>query len=109
MKRKQSLSGYVRSHLAQIEADMEAGFSQESIVDDLKAQGFETTVPILRTLLYRARQRASTNPVAPPVVKESPTKPAIPSPAPSPGASPLKKPAGFDYQGTKNIDPNDLI
>jgi hypothetical protein len=52
---KQSLAGYIRQHLADLEMRMEYGIRQESLVEELNALGYETTVKAFRNYLVRAR------------------------------------------------------
>lgn len=55
MNQHQSLSGYIRQHLAKIESQIDIGIRHESIIIEINALGFNTTVPNFRTALYRAR------------------------------------------------------
>lgn len=57
MTKKQSLSGYVLENLESIEQQMEMGVYQEAICSDLKAAGFDVTLPSFRQAVFRARQK----------------------------------------------------
>jgi transposase len=107
----QSLSGYIRQHLAEIEAELEAGIYQEHLIKELEEAGFTVTVKSFRTLLYRARERASKNKASSTSVTRQQPKQEIKTTAAPPIAlvNPLKKSVGFEYTGTQNVDPSDLI
>ncbi len=69
MKPPQSLAGYIRQHLKELEERLEVGVRQEVIVAELEAHGYKTTLKGFRNFLYRARIRATKKAVA------APTKP----------------------------------
>jgi hypothetical protein len=52
---KQSLAGYIRQHLSELETRMEYGISQTSIVEEINQLGYSTTVASFRVYLSRAR------------------------------------------------------
>ena len=54
----QTFSGLVRTQLVEIERQLEAGFSQQSILEYLEQHGFKTTLKTFRSTLFRVRQRA---------------------------------------------------
>src|SRR6218665_2195421 len=59
MKPPQSLAGYIRQHLKELEERLEVGVRQEVIVAELEAHGYKTTLKGFRNFLYRARIRAA--------------------------------------------------
>ena len=59
MKPPQSLAGYIRQHLQELEERLEVGVRQEVIVAELEAHGYKTTLKGFRNFLYRARTRAA--------------------------------------------------
>lgn len=69
MKPPQSLAGYIRQHLKELEERLEVGVRQEVIVAELESHGYKTTLKGFRNFLYRARIRATKKAVA------APTKP----------------------------------
>lgn len=103
MKAKQSLAGFIREHLAEIESRLENGFRQEVIVAELAEIGYQTTIQSLRNLIYRARKRR--------LLKTSSdhnhqkTNEDIPSKK----EGSKNKRVSFEYGGTKNLDESDLI
>ncbi|MDS9990836.1 hypothetical protein RAC83_002179 [Xylella fastidiosa] len=116
-KPPQSLSGYIRQHLRELEERLNFGVRQEVILAELKAKGYKTTLKGFRNLLYRARIRAAQNPEefqtkvekknekedAQSLAKKSENKKEEVS------KNPLKKKAGFDFKGTNSFDESDLI
>lgn len=87
---KQTFSGRVREQLSEIERKLEAGFSQQSILEELALLGFKTTLKTFRSTIYRARQRATRRGkaellnVPPPMTAVAePVKPMQMGPAPS--------------------------
>lgn len=117
MKPPQSLAGYIRQHLQELEERLEVGVRQEVIVAELEAHGYKTTLKGFRNFLYRARIRAAQKTVAasakPAPQKEQKNAPSI---APKPDQkkqevppNPLTKKAGFEFKGTNSVDENDLI
>jgi len=125
----QSLAGVIRERLASIEARLSVGVRQEVILAELAAEGYETTLKNLRNELCRARKKVQVvAPAAPVGGKAAVTAamPAKPHSAPAtartpegkgvgtpkaekPPENPLKKSTGFNYGGTKDIDPDDLV
>lgn len=125
----QSLAGVIRERLASIEARLSVGVRQEVILAELAAEGYETTLKNLRNELCRARKKVrGVAPAAPVGGKAAVTAamPAKPHSAPvtartpegkgagtpkaeKPPENPLKKSTGFNYSGTKDIDPDDLV
>jgi len=57
----QSLSGVVRERLQEIERKLVIGFSQQCILEELRAMGYQSTLKNLRNTLYRARKWAACN------------------------------------------------
>lgn len=116
MKQKQSLAGYIRQHLAEIEGRLEVGIRQEVIVSELREIGYETTLKGFRNFLYRARIHAKEkgSQVSTKLPEQQPrqeVKQAQNSAKPdqNKAQNPLTKSAGFEYTGTKDINPDDLI
>lgn len=115
MKKTQSLAGYIREHLAAIEARLDVGIRQEVIVSELATEGYTTTIQGFRNLLYRARKKAASRGLKPPSPtqqqpneKESEKKQTEEKSKPENSLkTKLEKPAGFQYSGTK--DESDLI
>lgn len=112
--RKQSLSGVIRERLASIEAQLAVGVRQEVILAELAAEGYETTLGNFRNALFRARKKVQVVASAAPDGSKAagtaamPTKPHAPVTVRTP-ENPLKKPTGFNYGGTKDIDLDDLV
>ena len=81
MKPPQSLAGYIRQHLTELEERLEVGVRQEVIVSELEAHGYKTTLKGFRNFLYRARIRAAqktvTVPAKPSPIKEKKHAPSI--------------------------------
>jgi hypothetical protein len=89
----QSLAGYIRQHLEELERRMSYGTPQTEIVAELEAAGYKTTVRAFRNYLARARAWRDNG-------KEAHAKPMQSTP---------KKPAaatGFNYPGSP--DDNEL-
>ena len=127
--RKQSLSGVIRERLASIEAQLAVGVRQEVILAELAAEGYETTLSNFRTALFRARKKVQVvapatpvggkaavtaampaKPHSAPVTARTPEGKGVGTPkAEKPPENPLKKSTGFNYGGTKDIDPDDLV
>jgi len=55
-KYKQTLTGLIRDRLEGIEARIEIGIRQETIIDELRMEGFQTTPASFRNLLAKARK-----------------------------------------------------
>lgn len=79
-KHSQSLAGYIRQHLTEIETRLSFGVRQEVIVSELEAIGYKTTVKGFRNFLYRARHQQKITPVQPRQGKESKTETPAPPP-----------------------------
>jgi hypothetical protein len=114
MKSQQSLAGFIREHLATIEARLDVGIRQEVIVQELAEKGYTTTLPSFRNLIYRARKKAATTPqknISERIQNNAKIEDKIQhkKPAENPLESKIKKPTGFQYGGTKILDENDLI
>jgi hypothetical protein len=125
----QSLAGVIRERLASIEARLSVGVRQEVILAELAAEGYETTLKNLRNELCRARKKVRAVAPAAPVGGKAAVKAAMPAKphsapvtartpegkgvgapkAEKPPENPLKKSTGFNYEGTKDIDPDDLV
>jgi hypothetical protein len=88
---KQSLAGYVRQHLAEIEHRIKyCGISQSVIVEELNELGYATTLQIFRNTLSRARACRSEQTSAEVVVNKPAQQPAAPKSSAS----------SFDYKGS---------
>jgi hypothetical protein len=93
---KQSLAGYIRQHLAEMETRMEYGVPQAVIVEELNALGYSTNVRAFRNYLVRARAWRNAKINAGSVVNRPvPTLLTAPKSAGS---------SGFDYQGSPDDD-----
>lgn len=101
MKLKQSLAGYIREHLNELEARLENGIRQEVIVEELAEKGYETTLQTLRNLIYRARKRRS--------LKAQADQPRDPKIVSATSGKKKKQPSSFEYSGTQDLDESDLI
>ena len=55
MSVKQSISGYIRQNLAEIENKLHYGYTHEFMVEELNKLGIKINVVTFRTMLYRAR------------------------------------------------------
>lgn len=115
MKHSQSLAGYIRQHLAEIEARLEVGIRQEVIVSELENIGYKTTLTGFRNFLYRARIHAKKRGVVlairPEIVAKEvgiSTNKSTTNETKKPEDK-LTKSAGFQYTGTIDIKPEDLI
>src|SRR6218665_1420685 len=117
MKPPQSLAGYIRQHLKELEERLEVAVRKEVIGAELETRGYKTTLKGFRNFLYRARIRAAQKTVAasanPASQKEQKYAPSV---AQKPDQkkqeiqpNPLTKKAGFEYKGTNSVDENDLI
>lgn len=113
LKRSQSLAGYIRQHLDELEARLEFGVRQEVLVAELETLGYRTTLKGFRNFLYRARLRAAERKAnANPPRTESLLASAVrPSPRPVTQASsdPLTASKGFAFTGTAGVDVSELI
>ncbi|MCW5223633.1 hypothetical protein D5041_21350 (plasmid) [Verminephrobacter aporrectodeae subsp. tuberculatae] len=117
MKPPQSLAGYIRQHLTELEERLEVGIRQEVIVSELATYGYKTTLKGFRNFLYRARIRAAQKSVAVPAKNQSQKEQRnAPFVASGPDhqkqkspPNPLTKKSGFDFKGTNSVDENDLI
>lgn len=116
MKPPQSLAGYIRQHLPDLEKRLEVGIRQEVIVAELQANGYPTTtLKGFRNFLYRARQRAQQKKAASPApaiqskeIQHSDLKSTAIGKKEVP-RDPLQKPVGFEYKGTLGVNEDDLI
>lgn len=111
MKQSQSLAGYIRQHLAELEIQLEHGVRQEVLVAELAKQGYQTTPKVFRNLLYRARIWAAKKAALSPVKTKEKTyeenvetknNKSIKNPD-----NPITKSKGFTYK--TDIDHSDLI
>lgn len=111
MKQHQSLSGYIREHLASIESRLSVGVRQEVIVQELASQGYQTTPAGFRNLLCRARKKvAKGQPIKTEKQEQKEDVKSAPKALPKVEnalKAKLEKPAGFQYDGTK--DESELI
>jgi len=55
-KYKRTLTGLIRDRLEGIEERLEIGIRQETIIDELRMEGFQTTAASFRNLLAKARK-----------------------------------------------------
>ena len=55
-KYHRTLTGIIRDRLEVIEARLEIGIRQETIIDELRQEGFQTTPASFRNLLAKARK-----------------------------------------------------
>lgn len=114
MNRSQSLAGYIRENLSELEARLEFGVRQEVFVSELEAHGYKTTLKGFRNFLYRARlgaaekQSRAIQPLAAPTFARIDLA-AIPEPVQRPADNPLTKAKGFEFVGTSSIDESELI
>lgn len=114
MNRPQSLAGYIRQNLPELETRLEFGVRQDVLVAELGALGYTTTLKGFRNFLRRARLRAAE-------MKASGVQMALPASNPAAlNASsihaappnlddPLTKSKGFEFNGTSAFDVGDLI
>jgi len=121
--RRRTLQGVLRERLPQIEAALRAGYRMRTIVEQLAQEGFHTTLGAFRNGLYRARLWRKTHgplnlppgdpaSVTPASHVEGPPPRAVPKPRPAaPVLTPedLRKRAGFQYEGTANLNKDDLV
>lgn len=101
MKSKQSLAGYIREHLNELEARLENGIRQEVIVEELTEKGYETTLQTLRNLIYRARKRR--------LLKAQADQQRNPKMVSATSGKKEKQSSSFEYSGTQDLDESDLI
>ena len=116
MKPAQSLAGYIRQHLTELEVRLDVGVRQEVIVAELETHGYKTTLKGFRNFLYRARLRAAkkgaialTTPTTQKEIQNVPIAQAPVKPKKEVPQNPLTKNTGFKYKGTLNFDEDDLI
>jgi len=101
----QSLAGYIRQHLDEIETRIDFGTSQSEIVQELNALGYSTTIKAFRNYLSRARVwrdgKSKKEPAArqPAQTKSTSSSPS-PSPVPKTSAKEKASAPGFSYQGS---------
>ncbi len=121
--RRRTLQGVLRERLPQIEATLRAGYRMRTIVEQLAQEGFHTTLGAFRDGLYRARLwRKTYGPLnlppgdPPPVTSawhvDSLRPQAVPRLGPAsriPTREDLKKRAGFQYEGTADLNKDDLV
>ena len=97
----QSLAGYIRQHLSEIETDICNGKSQAEIAKAINSAGYPTlNVRAFTNYLARARKQVRTQKSPSPVIADIPAAEAAEK-------NPLKKPAGFEWNGT--MKDNDLF
>jgi hypothetical protein len=92
---KQSLAGYIRQHLVELEARMEFGTKQAELVEELNALGYATTLPAFRNYLSRARAWRDRKGKEPSTKATTAARPAAPKSA---------GPSGFEYPGSPGDD-----
>lgn len=110
MKKPQSLAGVIRQRLDDIEARLDVGVRQEVIISELAAEGYETSLQNFRNELWRARKRKEQGKETKAVEKAVKNVAATHNKTPAKQVvDPLKKPAGFNYGGTKDASEDDLI
>lgn len=109
MKTDQSLAGYIREHLTTIEERLKNGIRQEVILQELRQVGYpNTAIQTFRNLLYRARKKASIQPLSKEELKENSTVSKNEN-TKTKDVNVLKEKKGFAYAGTSNINPDDLF
>jgi hypothetical protein len=114
MKRSQSLAGYIREHLSELEERLSYGVRQEVFVSELEACGYKTTLKGFRNFLYRARLDAADKQARGALLPKAPTEAhadpvAVFKPIPRPSENPLTKSKGFEFVGTSSIAESELI
>lgn len=113
MRRSQSLAGYIRQHLHQLEARLEVGIRQEVLIAELEIHGYKTTLQGFRNFLYRARVRAAEKKaqgkVQPRDQPDSRPAAALPPPITRVPETALTKSKGFEFVGTSEIAESELI
>lgn len=102
---EQTLSGYIRQHLAEIEQRLEFGTRQETIVAELVGLGYTTTIQSFRNTLSRARTWAKTKQA--PTTRQEVKQPQ--KPASETGKEDVTRSASFNFKGTKNFNEDDLV
>ena len=109
-KQAQTLAGYIRQNLDEIEKKIEIGIRQEALVAELETHGYKTTLKGFRNFLYRARQR--------PIKKieknyQKKDRNLIEKNSSKKhenfSTDQLKKSKGFEFKKTSTIDESDLI
>lgn len=105
---EQTLSGYIRQHLADIEQRLIFGTRQETIVSELVELGYSPTIQSFRNTLSRARAWAKKNQEATPKQEVTQAKKTTMA-TPEKKQDPLTKSAGFDFKGTKAFKDDELI
>jgi hypothetical protein len=112
------LAGFVRQHLAWIEEQMAFGVRRDSLVEEFARRGFVVSTGTFAVALYRARQRARLRQeVLRNAVREGSSRAVEPQERssmlpPSVVQAPFTAglgPVGFQYGGTKDVDPETLI
>lgn len=95
MERKQSLTGIIRSRMADYEARRLAGVSQKTFAEELTAEGYPISYADFRTLYSRARKQLiegkfgiTTGPRKEPIQQQKQTQPE----------NPLTKKVGFEHK-----------
>lgn len=113
MKQSQSLAGYIRQHLDELEARLEVGIRQDVLVAELEVHGYKTTLKGFRNFLYRARLRAEKTKAQgkPQPMAQTDAQPAMTLATPTTGVSEtsLTKSRGFEFVGTSEINESELI
>ena len=112
--RRRTLQGVLRERLPQIEATLRAGYRMQTIVEQLAQAGQSGVVPRTPRKTYGP---LNLPPGDPPSVTstwdvEAPPPQAVPRPRPAaPVVTPedLRKRAGFQYEGTANLNKDDLV
>lgn len=106
MKTDQSLAGYIREHLSTIESRLKIGIRQDVILQELQNVGYPNTrIQTFRNLLYRARKKALKNQIE----KEKSPKIEPSTKVEKEKQNVLKEKKGFVYQGTVEINPDELF
>jgi hypothetical protein len=112
----QSITGYTRRNIELIESLIADGIKKPGLVVAFRNAGFEGFTPrALENALYRARCDPRPQLTPAPLASEVPAPaqqapPRIEQPAsPAISADQLRKPSGFQYKGTVNLDVRKLV
>jgi len=80
-KYNRTLTGVIRDRLEGIEARLEIGIRQETIIDELRLEGFQTTPASFRNLLAKARkwrnEKQAKSPPKPPQNRPQPLRQGV--------------------------------
>lgn len=104
---KQSIAGYIRQHLEEIEQKIHIGIRHESIVEEIKNSGVDIDLAKFRTYLYRARKslRSAETPPTPTHQAKTSNQPQEKKPKPQEKEN---KPASFNFDGSNTYTKDQL-